>query len=299
MLNKENPPGNKKEDAGKKTFLGSLGVLAVLAVKFKAYALAAWKALALLKISWILSPLITIGFYAMLWGIPYAIAVFILLLTHEMGHWIWMKALGLNPQMPVFLPFVAYTAMTKLPPDEATRAWVAIAGPLVGGLTSAALFLWGVNSNNAWLMAAGSTGFFINLFQLIPANPFDGGFIIQAISKWLLIPGTIMLFVLTYVFKSVFLLIIGVVSIFSLIGQFSRAKAQPEIPQDNQSTFGEQKSPLYAAGNSPSPLGAQLIPATPGQRILITLAYLGLASVLAYLYWLSSNELIVFLPNHK
>ncbi len=57
-----------------------------------------------------------------------------------------MKALGLKPKMPVFLPFIAYVAMTKLPPDEATRAWVAIAGPLVGGVGSGVFFWFGVNS---------------------------------------------------------------------------------------------------------------------------------------------------------
>ncbi len=160
-----------KDKSNKKTILGSLGILGIILLKGKAYLFAAWKALALFKIGWIISPLLTIGVYSMLFGLPYAIAVFLLLLTHEMGHWVWMKALGLEPKLPIFIPGIgAYVAMTKLPPDQATHAWVALAGPLIGGLTSGILFWFGVTYSNAWLMAAGSTGFFLNLFQLVPAK---------------------------------------------------------------------------------------------------------------------------------
>ncbi len=220
----------------KKTLLGSLGILGVLAVKFKFYIFAAWKALALLKISWLLSPLISIGFWAMLFGWPYAFAIMLLLLIHEMGHWVWMKALGLEPKPIVFVPGIgAYVAMTKLPPDEATHAWVALAGPLVGGVGSVILYWFGVNSGNNWLIAAGSTGFFLNLLQLVPAKPLDGGFVIQAVSKWFLIPGTVLLIVLAICFQSILLLVIAGISIFSLVGQF-RQRKQPAVAAVAQRT---------------------------------------------------------------
>ena len=313
---------SKEDKSNKKTILGSLGLLGVVLLKGKIYLLAAWKALAFIKIGWLISPLITIGVYTMLWGLPYAIAVFILLLTHEMGHWVWMKALGLEPKAPVFIPGIgAYVAMTKLPPDEATHAWVALAGPLIGGVTSAILFWFGVYYTNAWLMAAGSTGFFLNLFQLLPAKPFDGGFIIQAISKWLLVPGTALLFVLTYLFHSILLLVISVISFVSLIKQLSKARAlsheqtlakpytatieaSSSGPFDNETpaTTPAQTS-IAGANNYSLPLNTvrTLVqkPATPAQRVLITIAYFGLAGILGYLYWLSSNELIVFMPHHR
>lgn len=223
-------------DNKKKTWLGSLGILGVLAVKFKAYIFVAWKALAFLKVSWLLSPLISIGFYAMLWGWPFAFAIMLLLVIHEMGHWVWMKALGLEPKPIVFLPGVgAYVAMTKLPPDEATHAWVALAGPLVGGVGSVILYWFGVNSGNDWLIAAGSTGFFLNLLQLVPAKPLDGGFVIQAVSKWLLIPGTVLLAVLAIRFQSLLLIIIAGISVLSLVHQFRQSK-QPQVPLVAQRT---------------------------------------------------------------
>lgn len=259
------------EKGNKKTLFGSLSILGVLALKFKVYILAAWKAIAVLKLSWLLSPLLSIGVYAMLWGWPYAFAIVLLLFIHEMGHWVWMKCLGLNPKAPVFIPGVgAYVAMTKLPPDQATHAWVAIAGPLVGGVGCAILYTLGIHSGNHWLTAAGSTGFMLNLLQLVPAKPLDGGFIIQAVSRWLLIPGTVMLLALAFCFKSVLLLIIGGISAVSLVKQF--------MPRSEAASTSE------------------LTPASFQQRIIIALAYLSLAGMLAYLYWLSSNELVSLIP---
>ncbi len=310
----------KKDKSNKKTILSSLGVLGIILLKGKAYLFAAWKALAFVKMGSFLSPLITIGVYTMLFGFPYAIAVFILLLTHEMGHWIWMKALGLEPKLPIFIPGIgAYVAMTKLPPDEATHAWVAIAGPLVGGVTSALLFWFGVNFSNGWLMAAGSTGFFLNLFQLIPAKPFDGGFIIHAIYKWLLIPGTALLCVLTFIFHSILLLFISIISCVSLFKLLTKKDTQPNqaiientnnliVDTSSSGHFDLTDQPKVTTRTIPSAVNHMPLnttnelfqtPATVPQRIIIALAYFGLVGILAYLYWLSSNELIVFTPHHR
>src|SRR5277367_3630029 len=252
----------KTKGSGKKTILGSLGILGVLALKFKFYIFAGLKALTFLKVGWLISPLISIGFYAMLFGWPYAIAIMVLLLIHEMGHYIWMKALGLNPQLPIFIPGIgAYVAMTKLPPDQATHAWVALAGPLVGGLGCTILYWLGVHSGNAWLLAAGSTGFFLNLIQLIPAKPLDGGFVIQAVSKWLLIPGVAIMLVADYMLQSVLLLIISGLSILSLVHQFMTMYRKADAARYGAAlTVPEQTAPTSSV---------DLTPATVPQRVLI------------------------------
>jgi hypothetical protein len=243
------------------TILGGLGVLGVLALKFKV------AILAVLKFGWLsksfLTMFISIGFYAMFFGWPYAVAIVLLLFLHEGGHWIWMKALNLDPKAPIFVPGIgAFVAMNKLPPDHATRAWVAFAGPLVGGVCAAAMYWGGCQTANNWLMAAGSTGFWLNLLQLVPAKPLDGGFVVQAISKWLLLPGAIMLLGLAWMLHSALLLIIGVIAGFAVVKQlFTRRGALP----------GE----------------VEPIPATAVQKFVIGFAYISLAGMLAYLYYLS------------
>jgi Zn-dependent protease len=232
------------------------------------------KALTLLKFGWAFSSLIsmgvTIGFYSMLFGWVFALEFIALLLIHEMGHFIWMKGYGLNPKAPMFIPGVgAFVAMRNMPGDEATHAWVAYAGPLVGAVGSAAFYWTGAHMDNSSLMAAGSTGFLLNLLQLVPAKPLDGGFIISAINKWLLIPGTLGLIALSFAFHSVLFLVISLFSAINLFKQFSR-----------------HKSTAYLDG---PPVEA---PATVSQRIAIGIAYLSLTGMLGYLYWLSHSELI-------
>ena len=183
-----------------------------------------------------------------------------------------MKACGLDPKAPMFVPgFGAFVAMQKLPPDQATRAWVAYAGPLIGSIGAAGFYWVGIKAASPALMAAGSTGFWLNLLQLVPAKPLDGGFIIAAISKWLLIPGTIALIGLSIALHSGILMFVVVISVLSLIRQFSkRAEAV-----------------------------AEATPASIPQRVGISMAYLALVGLLAYLYWLSHNECISMLPHHK
>jgi len=273
---------------GKKTVLGGLGLLGVLALKFKFAIFAGLKALTFLKVGWVISPLISIGFYAMLFGWPYAFAIMLLLLIHEMGHYIWMKALGLNPQLPIFVPGIgAYVAMTKLPPDQATHAWVALAGPLVGGLGCTILFWLGVHTGNTWLLAAGSTGFFLNLIQLIPAKPLDGGFVIQAVSKWLLIPGVAIMLAAAYMLQSVLLLIISGFSILSLFHQFMTMYKKADAARYGGAAQAQPQPPTSSV---------DLTPATVPQRVLIAIAYLSLAGMLAYMYWLSHNNLVAVVP---
>jgi Zn-dependent protease len=139
-------------------------------------------------------------------------------------------------------------------------------------------------------MAAGSTGFMLNLLQLVPAKPLDGGFIIQAVSRWLLIPGTLLLLALAFCFKSVLLLIIGVISGLSLVKQF---RTRPQWSTTSQAGSLMASDPPTTVTSS-----SELTPASVQQRIVIALAYLSLAGMLAYLYWLSTSEVVSLIP-HK
>jgi hypothetical protein len=258
-MSTENNEGKKKEG----TLLGGLGVIGILLFKFKA------AIFAIFKFGWLaksfLSIILTIGVYSIFFGWPYAVAVVLLIVIHEGGHFIWMQALGLNPKAPIFVPGIgAFTAMTNLPPDAVTRAWVAFAGPLVGGVCSAAMYWSGGQLNNGWLMAAGSFGFMLNLLQLIPAKPLDGGFIVLAISRWLLLPGSILLCAVALMFHSF---------LFGIIGIFSLYRAVKQL-------FGKEK------------VEDNVIAATIPQRFVIGLAYLALAGMLGYLYMLSQTTVM-------
>jgi Zn-dependent protease len=127
--------------------------------------------------------------YALVWGLPYAFGLVLLIFVHEMGHYVAARRRGLEVGAPAFIPFVgAWIAMKDMPRDVETEAYIGLAGPVIGTLGAMAVY-WLAQVNDSTLMLAiAYGGFFINLFNLIPLSPFDGGRITAILSPrvWLL-----------------------------------------------------------------------------------------------------------------
>jgi Zn-dependent protease len=117
---------------------------------------------------------IAIAAYALIFGWKFAVGFVLLIFIHELGHYIEAKREGLKPRLPVFIPFLgAYVQYTRGQPWQTVR--VAIAGPILGG-AAAAVCLAIAQSNGSRLMyALAYSGFFLNLFNMLPFGIFDGG----------------------------------------------------------------------------------------------------------------------------
>jgi Zn-dependent protease len=106
-----------------------------------------------------------------------------------MGHYIAARQRGLNVGLPTFIPFVgAWIELKDLPHDAETEAHVGLGGPLLGTVGAIACYFLARESGATWLLAVAYSGFFLNLFNLIPLSPFDGGRITAVLSPrvWLL-----------------------------------------------------------------------------------------------------------------
>jgi Zn-dependent protease len=125
---------------------------------------------------------VAVGGYALIWGWRFAVGFVLLILVHELGHFVEARRLGLNPSLPVFVPFLgAYVAIrdARLTPWQHAR--VAIAGPVVGSLGAAACWaLAEAQGGSRLLLALAYTGFLLNLFNLIPIGFLDGGAIARS-----------------------------------------------------------------------------------------------------------------------
>lgn len=133
--------------------------------------------------------LLSIGVYAWMFGWPFAVGFVVLLLIHELGHYVAARRRGLDVGAPTFIPFVgAWIELKSLPHDAETEAYIGMAGPLIGSLGALACFYLARLEDSTLLLALAYSGFFLNLFNLIPLSPFDGGRITAAISPklWLL-----------------------------------------------------------------------------------------------------------------
>jgi Zn-dependent protease len=128
--------------------------------------------------------------YTMFFGWKYAVGFVLLILVHESGHLIAARWCGLKVGAPVFIPFMgAFIALKEAPPNAWIEAIVGIGGPVAGTVGAIVCHnVFTITQDPIWLALAYS-GYFLNLFNLIPAGFMDGGRIVNAISPWLLLPG--------------------------------------------------------------------------------------------------------------
>ncbi|MBV9646235.1 MAG: site-2 protease family protein [Candidatus Eremiobacteraeota bacterium] len=148
-----------------------------------------------------LSFLASVWFYALFWGWSFALVFVLLIFVHELGHAVFMRALGVPASMPYFIPGLgALITMKGRPASVLQEAYIAIAGPVVGSFASLCCFLYGTATENAFWLAAAYTGFFLNLFNLFPVLPLDGGRVAGAISPRLWMGGLVAIVVCAVAF---------------------------------------------------------------------------------------------------
>ncbi|HZT90422.1 MAG TPA: site-2 protease family protein [Gaiellaceae bacterium] len=156
---------------------------AVGPVAAAAVALAKWS-FVLVKFS---SIFIAVAAYALIWGWAFGVGIVVLILLHEMGHYVEAKREHLNPKLPVFIPFaLAYVRYTRGNPWQTAR--VAIAGPIFGGLASLGCYLLARAQGSEVLQALAYFGFFVNLLNMVPIGFLDGGAVWKS-ARWLRLGG--------------------------------------------------------------------------------------------------------------
>src|SRR5918911_2449209 len=136
----------------------------------------------LLKFKFLFSMFVSFGAYLLLGPWWFALGLVMLLFVHEMGHVLEARRQGLPVSVPVFIPFMgALITMKQMPHDAWREARLAVAGPLLGSLGAAVLYVAGAAYDSRELKALAFLGFFINLFNLLPVIPLDGGRITAAL----------------------------------------------------------------------------------------------------------------------
>ena len=124
---------------------------------------------------------VAVGAYALIWGWRFGVGIVLLVLVHEVGHYVEARRQGLNPQLPVFIPFLgAYVAVRGQPFDPWRNALVSVAGPVAGGLAALACLVYGNATGSDLFLALAYFGFFLNLTNLAPIWILDGAQILRA-----------------------------------------------------------------------------------------------------------------------
>jgi Zn-dependent protease len=167
----------------------------------------------------LLSMVISLWAYAMFYGWKFAAALVYLIFVHEMGHVIAAKRKGIGTSPAVFIPFAgAFIAMKDTPRDASTEAYLAYGGPLAGMiafLPALPLYWW--TQDPFWALVI-YLGALLNLFNLMPISPLDGGRIVSVLSTKIWFVGLVGLGIMLFASPGplmVFIFIIGLITWWS------------------------------------------------------------------------------------
>jgi Zn-dependent protease len=185
---------------------GILAALIALVAKGKALLLLLPK-LKLLTTSG--SMLVSIGAYSLIWGWKFAVGFVILLFVHEMGHVIQLRREGIEASAPLFIPFLGAVVWGRILEGNAlAEARVGLAGPVLGSIGAAVCWAVGAGIDSDFWRALAFVGFFLNLFNLAPVTPLDGGRAVAALSPWMWFLGLFLVAVLAFTYPSPIIILI-------------------------------------------------------------------------------------------
>jgi len=155
---------------------------------------------------------VSVGAYSLIWGWRFALGFVLLLLVHEMGHVIQLRREGVKASAPMFIPFLgAVIAARSFGGNALAEARVGLAGPILGSLGAGVVALVAFATDSDLLRALAFTGFLLNLFNLLPVVPLDGGRAMAALSPWMWLAGLGALVALTILWPNPILILICVI----------------------------------------------------------------------------------------
>jgi len=203
------------------------------------------------------SMLVSIGAYALIWGWKFAVGFVGLLFVHEMGHYIQLRREGVKPSGMLFIPFLgAAVGARSLGGSALAEARVGLAGPILGTLACLALLPVAAASDSQFWDALIFTGLFLNLFNLVPLVPFDGGRAMAAMAPWMWFVGFGGMALFFFLFPNPILILFLVLGGMETYRRWKGRRA------------GEEGNAAYYA-------------VTPAQRLAVGAVYLALIAVLA------------------
>jgi Zn-dependent protease len=143
--------------------------------------------------------LVSVAAYSLFFGWWFAAGFVALLFVHEMGHVIALRREGIKASAPMFIPFMGAAIFSRSLGDNAlAEARVGLAGPILGSIGAAAVAVVGELTGSSLLIALAYFGFFINLFNLLPVIPLDGGRAAAAMSPWMWFAGLFVMVALVF-----------------------------------------------------------------------------------------------------
>jgi Zn-dependent protease len=224
------------------------------------------------------SMLLSIAVYSSRMGWRPAAGFITLLMIHECGHLFAARYYGIRVSVPVFIPYIGAIIDMREPMRNAwEEAVFGISGPVLGSLGAFASLGLHHFTGNFYFAELAFFGFFLNLFNLIPLGFLDGGHVAAAISRWLWIPGYIMMAAFVWFVHAPAAILMLVVMLPMVLSLFRRKPRKNLVPQSQDYDH-----------------------VSLGKRVTIALLYLGLVVILvASMGWVWCKDISPALHTEK
>lgn len=149
---------------------------------------------------WLLFAVSALLFVAIGWpwfGVTLTVILLGVIVFHEAGHWLAMRAFGYrNPHITLLPLLGGVTIGHEKDPSASKRAWVSLAGPLPGiivGWVLVAIYMYRslqggeLDGSSVWVLTT-ITLLFVNYLNVLPIPPLDGSHVLRALmpSRWII-----------------------------------------------------------------------------------------------------------------
>ena len=190
----------------------------------------------------LISMVLSLGALTLFYGPAFGAGLLALIAVHEFGHLLFARREGIRVSAPIFLgPLGAVIGLRQPPKDARQEAVIAIGGPVVGTMGALVAYLLAQAAPagsyvHGLLVGLAYVGFLINLFNLIPLSPLDGGRVASALSRWANVAGLVIvagLLVASFAagLSNPFLVLILALGVLGTVQRFRQARRNPEYLQ--------------------------------------------------------------------
>lgn len=171
--------------------------------------------------------LLSLWLYVVFFGWRLGVVIVLALAAHELGHYFAYRAYGLPARLPVFVPFLGAYTQGAIAPDLEQDAYIALAGPLTGLILAAACEAAGGLTGDRFWYACADISAFLNLFNMIPVPPFDGGRVIGAVWPGMWVAG-VLIFIGAAVYLHVPVFMVLLVALLGIPAMLSAFRGHPD-----------------------------------------------------------------------
>lgn len=123
----------------------------------------------------------SVAVYSVMFTVEFAFALIGVLVFHEYGHLRAMKKFGIPTKGMYLIPFVGGLAVGDMPKSRWQDVYISMMGPVFGLFMTVAFYIVYLVTESHFAGLVASTSALLNLFNLIPVYPLDGGRVVKSL----------------------------------------------------------------------------------------------------------------------